>query len=249
MARWRGTLCAALLLAWPIPAAGDVVYPELKLCPLGHVLSHGHGRSYCRPPQPGNCKPGEIPAVNRSRAFCDAPPEKPCPTGARWRPTYMAGLDSCIAGARCRPPGGADAGPSAAAGGHVRDRCAQGETCRRASLCVRDTFMGRGPAFSMVSGTCKTDADCKGAGLGADLANPFAQKGGRCVRAWRCDPDRKRGPDDRTDPSTYLREHSTTEDLPGLLITPAVILAGLYLLGLIVTVAMIIRDRRRRRRS
>ena len=106
--------------------------------------------------------------------------------------------------------------------------------------------MGRGPAHSLVSRTCRADADCKGASP-ADPNNPFAQGGGRCVRAWRCDPNRKRDPDDRTDPSTYLRSHGTLEDLPVLLITPAVILGGLYLLGLMVTVAMIIRDRRRRR--
>ena len=159
----------------------------------------------------------------------------------------MTGLDACIAGTRCKPPAATDAGPAADAGVYVSEKCGEGATCRQSGLCVRQCFLGRGPAFHIVSRACRTDSDCVGAAK-AQPTNPFAQKAARCVRAWRCDPDRKRGPADRTDPSTYLRERRM-DDLPGLLITPAVVLVGLYLLGLMVTFAMMIRDRVRRRRS
>ena len=244
-----------LLLAWPAPATADVVMPGFKLCPWGHTLQNSHGGPYCLPPQPRDCKPGEIPTASRAGAFCDPPPARPCPVGSMWRPSGWP-TRTCITGNRCLPagvspdagsPGDTDAQPSR--GSYRPEPCSEGTTCRQSSLCVKSISLGRRLVVA-VSGTCTTDADCPGARPPSARPEPDdGQKYCRCLRAWRCDPDRKRGPDDRTDPGQFIHE-KTVANHPSLLITPVVsIIGSLYLLGLLVSVAMILWDRARRRRG
>jgi len=135
-----------------------------------------------------------------------------------------------VAGALCRAP---DSGAGDAADryglGESATRCGEGEACKPSALCTKVVFLGR-MSYLAVSGTCRTDADCPGRRPPnkPPPKEPYERlRYEQCVKAWRCDPEHKRGPDDRTDPAKYLEgdDRSVLRN-PDLLITPVVTIGG-----------------------
>ena len=79
----------------------------------------------------------------RADAYCEPPPQLPCPQGSHWTSTSVDDV-YCHGGARCE-----------------EHDCGEDSTCRKTSLCVREVPFRRFGHYEVVLGTCSTDADCR----------------------------------------------------------------------------------------
>lgn len=144
------------------------------------------------PPPPRDCPPGYTPATGHGGPYCRPPLPTDCP------PNHLPKVNGRHA--YCEPPPAepcpvgsywtsSSATSTSCRGGGRCDSgvCGAGYTCRESSLCVTEVQLFRAGSYEVVSGVCETDADCGG-------------ENEQCVTAQRCDPDVKRGAEEK--PST-----------------------------------------------